>query len=79
MNGAMVIRDRETGADVTEEVRPKHPGGPEAFDRMLWENQLGLNRSVLDGSTPEEEPAMRASGWNPWAAFAVAERRATSS
>ena len=76
MNGAIVIRDRETGADVTKEVRARHPGGPDVFDRMLWENQLGLNRSVLDGPTPDEEPAMRASGWNPRAAFEVAERRA---
>ena len=76
MNGAIVIRDRETGADVTKEVRARHPDGPDVFDRMLWENQLGLNRSVLDGPTPDEEPAMRASGWNPRAAFEVAERRA---
>ncbi len=77
MNGALVIRDRETGADVTQEVRAKHPGGADAFDRILWENQLGLNRSVLDGPTPgEEEAEMRATGWNPRAGFEVTERRA---
>jgi len=76
MVGAMVVRDRESGADVTAEVRAKHPGGSEEFDRIMWEGQLGLNRSVLDGPTPDEEPRMRATGWNPRAAFEVAERRA---
>ena len=76
MNGALVVRDRSTGEDRTEEARANHPDGPEAFDRIIWEGQLGLNRSVLDGPTPEEEPEMRATGWNPRAAFAVAERRA---
>lgn len=75
IDGGIVIRDR-TGADVTEEARAKHPGGPEEFDRILWKARLGLNRSVIDGPTAEEEPAMRASGWNPGAAYAVAERRA---
>lgn len=77
MNGALVVRDRETGADVTAEVRAKHPGGPDEFDRIVWQGQLDLNRKVLDGPTTEEEEAdMRASGWNPRAAFEVAERRA---
>jgi hypothetical protein len=76
MNGALVVRDRETGADVTADARANHPGGPEEFDRLIWENQLGLNRSVLEGPTPEEEAEMRASGWDPRAAFAVAEQRA---
>lgn len=76
MNGALVVRDTKTGADVTDEVRAKHPDGPQAFDRILWQGQLALNRSVLDGPTDEEEREMRASGWNPRAAFAVAERRA---
>jgi hypothetical protein len=75
MVGDIVVRDGETGADVTAEAREKHPGGPEEFDRMMWEGQLRLNRSVLDGPTPDEEPGMRATGWNPRAAFEVAERR----
>jgi len=76
MVGDIVVRDRETGADVTAKARAKHPGGAEEFDRIMWEGQLRLNRSVLDGPTPDEEPGMRAAGWNPKAAFAVAERRA---
>lgn len=76
MNGAIIIRDRETGEDVTDDARAKHPGGPEEFDRIVWQSQLGLNRSVLDGPTPEEEPQMRALGWNPSGGFDVAHRRA---
>src|ERR1035437_662479 len=76
MVGDLVVRDRDSGADVTAEVRAKHPGGPEEFDRIMREGQLGLNRSVLDGPTPDEEPGMRATEWNPRAAFEVAERRA---
>jgi hypothetical protein len=75
INGAIVIRDSE-GNDVTEVTRAKHPDGPEAFDRIIWQGQRDLNRNAIDGPTPEEEPAMRASGWNPRAAFEVAERRA---
>lgn len=76
MHGGIVIRDRETGADVTGEVGAAHPAGRDKFDRLVCENQLRLNRSVLDGPTPEEEAGMRAEGWNPRAAFKVAERRA---
>jgi hypothetical protein len=76
MNGALLVRDRATGADVTEDARSRHPGGPEKFDRLIWEGHLRLNRNVLDGPTAEEEPGMRASGWNPRAAYAVTEQRA---
>lgn len=77
LHGGMIIRDRETGADMTEEARANHPGGPAEFDRIVWEGQFSLSRSVLDGPTPgQEEAEMRASGWNPRAAFKVAERRA---
>lgn len=77
MNGDLVVRDRETGAEVTAEVRAKHGGGTEEVDRVAWQGQLDLNRSVLDGPTPgQDEADMRASGWKPRAAFAVAERRA---
>jgi hypothetical protein len=76
MVGDIVVRDRKTGANVTAEARATHPGGPDQFDRIMWEGQLALNRSVLDGPTPDEEPGMRTTGWNPRAAFEVAERRA---
>lgn len=76
MNGALLVRDRATGADVTDDARARHPGGPDEFDRIIREGQLRLNRNVLDGPTAEEEPRRRASGWNPRAAYAVAEQRA---
>jgi hypothetical protein len=75
-NGVLEFRDKETGEDVTEQARAAFPGGPEAFDQWRWEAQLGLNRYVLDGPTPEEEPEMRALGWDPRSAFEAAEQRA---
>lgn len=76
MVGGFAIRSRDSGADVTEEVRAKHPDGPEAFDRALWEAQLGLNRSVIDGPSPDEEPEMRMLGWDPMPVIETARRRA---
>jgi hypothetical protein len=77
MNGALRVGDRESGRDVTQEVRAKHPGGPAEFDRIVRAAHLELNRSVLDGpASAEEEARMRDVGWNPRAAFEVAERRA---
>jgi hypothetical protein len=76
MDGGLVIRDRETGEDVTEQVRAAHPGGPEEFDRVVHESQVGLNRSVLDGPSPEEEPRLRELGWDPSGGFEIANRRA---
>jgi len=64
------------GADITREVREAHPGGPAAFDRIAAEAELKLNRSVIEGPTPEEEAEMRSRGWDPTAGFAVMERRA---
>jgi hypothetical protein len=73
--GGFRIRSR-AGEDVTAHVRSSHPNGPAAFDLVLASAELELNRRSLDGPTPDEEPRMRELGWNPLAAFAVAERRA---
>jgi hypothetical protein len=61
---------------VTEAVRTTHPLGPEAFDRLVAEAQLMLNRQVLEGPTPEEEPALRELGWNPEGISRIAKERA---
>lgn len=66
----------QSGEDVTAEVRAAHPDGPEAFDAIFAKASLDLNRRVLEGPSPGEEPAMRADGWNPLAAFEISERRA---
>lgn len=65
------------GKDVTSEVRLSHPVGPEAFDLVLAKAELELNRRVLEGPTPEEEPNLRELGWDPTVAFQIAERRAS--
>jgi hypothetical protein len=77
LDGSLRVYSEATGEDVTDEARAQHPGGPEEFDRIIREGQLRLNRSVLEGPASEQEEAsLRASGWNPRAAFEVAERRA---
>lgn len=73
--GGFTVRS-SSGEDITEEVRLRHPDGPEAFDLALAKAELELNRRVIEGPTPEEEPELRELGWNPTAAFEVAERRA---
>lgn len=76
MVGGFRIRREPDGADITDETRAAWPKGEAAFDRRLAEAELELQRYVLDGPTPVEEPAMRALGWKPRAASAVTENRA---
>ena len=42
------------GRDVTGEVRAKHPGGPVAFDQIVSEGMLELNRQVILDHTAEQ-------------------------
>jgi hypothetical protein len=75
MVGGFKVRS-SSGEDITAEVRLQHPDGPDAFDLFFAEAELELNRRVIEGPTAEEEPELRMLGWDPRAAFAVAERRA---
>ena len=77
MNGALLVRDRDTGEDVTQAARAEHPMARRRSTASCGLARSSSNRSILDGPTPEDEPEMRASGWNPRAAFEVAELRAT--
>lgn len=62
--------------DVTDEVRATWSGGPDAFDALFAAAELDLNRSVLDGPSPDEEPQLRALGWDPTGTIALTENRA---
>ena len=64
MHGGVKVVDRE-GKDVTAEARQRYAGGPDEFDRIVDESALQLNRNVLDGPAPEEEPEFRAKGYRP--------------
>lgn len=75
MVGGFKIRSKG-GKDITAEVRSRHPAGPEAFDLVLAEAELELNRKTIDGPTADEEPALHAEGWDPTATIQVSERRA---
>jgi len=77
MVGGIRIRSTEDDEDHTQEVRARHPDGPEAFDMELLKAELEMNRQILDGpASREEEAEMRATGWDPRAAYKVAEARA---
>ncbi|HJP66420.1 MAG TPA: hypothetical protein VKA30_08975 [Actinomycetota bacterium] len=73
--GGFRVKTR-SGLDITAEARAAHPGGPAAFDRVLRNAELRLNRQMIEGPSPGEEDQLRALGWNPRAAFTVATRRA---
>jgi len=56
--GGFRVRN-EAGDDVTAEARASFKDGPEAFDMLFMTAELDLQRSVLAGPTPEEEPDLR--------------------
>ncbi len=62
--GGFGVRD-EAGEDVTAEARASFKDGPEAFDMVFMKAELDLQRSVLAGPTPGEEPDLRELGWDP--------------
>ena len=66
----------ESGDDVTEHFRQTHPLGPEAFDKVVLDAQIELNRKVIEGPNPLEEPDFRQDGWRPEETVQVYERQA---
>ena len=62
--GRFTVVDRH-GEDVTSSARLRYAGGPDEFDRILNEGVLELNREILDGPSPEDEPGFRADGYQP--------------
>lgn len=75
MEGGCRIRS-DSGEDVTAKVRASQREGPAAFDLTLARAEIDLNRSIIEGPSPYEEPELRQLGWDATAAFEVAERRA---
>ena len=65
------------GYDITEQLRRAFPRGPAAFDKILLDAQLELNRRTIEGPTPQEEPGLRDLGWNPEAIVGVYEQKAS--
>jgi hypothetical protein len=65
----------EDGLDVTAKARLAHAGGPEAFDAIMAEAELELQRHSLDGPTAGQEPEMRRQGWDPRSTDAIDRRR----
>lgn len=67
MVGGVRVRDTD-GNDITAETRAGYRGGPEEWAALVMKAELDLQRKVLSGPTPDEEPEMRALGWIPTAA-----------
>ena len=65
------------GEDVTDDVRRSHPQGPAAFDAILADGELALNRKVIDGPDLDEEPGLRQKGWNPEAIIQAYDQKAS--
>ena len=66
-----------SGEDITEQIRQTHRGGPEAFDKILIDAQLDLNRKMIEGPDPQEEQSLRALGWNPETIVIAHKQRAS--
>jgi hypothetical protein len=75
MVGGFRVRDHNH-ADITDEVRATWSAGPDAFDALFAAAELDLNRSVLDAPSADEEPRLRALGWDPTGTITVTEDRA---
>lgn len=73
--GGFRVVDQD-GEDVTAQVRSAHPSGPDAFDAIVEEATVELNRRVIEGPRADEEAQMRALGWDPTRALAITDRRA---
>ena len=68
--------ESSSGEDVTDEVRNKHPLGPEGFDKVLLAAQIEMDRKVIDGPTSQEEPKLREDGWSPEVIVQMYEQKA---
>ena len=66
----------ECGEDITAMARQRFVDGPEAFDKIVSEAILELNRQVLDGPSRDEEFKLRRQGYNPEAILEDYEREA---
>ena len=77
LNGSMRVISAD-GRDVREEVRQSFTHGPQVFDRIFSEGILKLNRQVIDGPSPEEDPEFREQGYNPTKVLEAYEREATN-
>lgn len=73
VGGLKIMSSR--GEDVTAEFRESYADGPEAFDRYVQEAELNLNRQMIEGPTPSEEPVWRKEGWAPERPLEIYEQK----
>jgi hypothetical protein len=73
--GGFKIKTKD-GQDVTAETRSRWEDGSAAFDAIFTGAELELQRRVLEGPHPGEEPELRALGWDPSGPIEVTKQRA---
>ena len=64
LDGSMRVKSAD-GRDVTAEVRQSFTNGPQAFDKIVSEAILKLNRQMIDGPSPKGNYELREQGYNP--------------
>jgi hypothetical protein len=70
------LRFRSADGDVTDKQRAEWPEGPDAFDSMLADLNVRLERGMLRGPNDTEAAGLRGQGWDPTVARKSAEERA---
>jgi hypothetical protein len=75
--GGLLIRDQQTGEDLTEAVRAGWPGGPTVFDNWREDAERQLDRALLRGPRDDkEDERLRVDGWDPTVARRMADDNA---
>lgn len=64
MDGNIKVKSRD-GKDTTSAFRQSFTNGPTEFDRIERQAHLELNRQMIEGPLPEEEPELRRQDYNP--------------
>ena len=75
LDGSMRVKSAD-GRDVTAEVRQSFTNGPQAFDKIVSEAILKLNRQMIDGPSPKEDSELREQGYNPTRTLEAYEQEA---
>ena len=64
LDGSMRVKSAD-GRDVTAEVRQSFTNGPQAFDKIVSEAILKLNRQMINGPSPKENSELWEQRYNP--------------
>lgn len=75
--GGLLIKDGQSGEDVTDTFRVTWPDGTAGFDQLLGDMEREFDRALLRGPRDDaEETRLRGLGWDPRVARRMAEDNA---